>query len=404
MAVAVTLWGALPALAEPNEPVGRQVHVKQGDLPRPFATESVANGARVVARPADAGLNLPPGFVATLFAEGLSGPRWMTVAENGDVILAESAAGRLRVLADRDGDGRAELNQVLIDGLDRPHGLAIQGGYLYVGEPGRIVRFAYRAGDSKGKPPVEAVTAPGALGDGSGHWTCDIVFQPDGKAFYVSVGSRGNTAEEPLPRASVQLFAADGSGQRTFASGLRNAIGIAFHPLTGELYASVNERDRLGDGLVPDYLARLVDGGFYGWPYAYLGPNPDPNFGARRPDLVARTIAPDVLFDSHSAPIGMVFYNGQQFPPEYQGDAFIAFQGSWNSAKPTGHKVVRVPFKDGRPTGVYENFVTGFWFAGRERAVIWGRPAGLAIAKDGSLLIADDAGGTLWRVSYQQPR
>jgi glucose/arabinose dehydrogenase len=198
----------------------------------------------------------------------------------------------------------------------------------------------------------------------------------------------------------VQRFAADDGGQATFAAGLRNPVGIAFYPGTTELYVVVNERDGLGDGLVPDYLTRLAPGGFYGWPHAYLGANPDPDFGPRRPDLVAATLVPDVLFQSHSAPLGLVFYDARQFPQSYRGDAFVALHGSWNAAQPTGYKVVRVPFKNGRPIGGYENFATGFWARGKTSARVWGRPAGLAVAADGSLLIADDVGQVVWRVRY----
>jgi glucose/arabinose dehydrogenase len=210
-------------------------------------------------------------------------------------------------------------------------------------------------------------------------------------------------AEEEPPRATIRVFAADGSGGRTFASGLRNPVGIAIRPGSDELWAVVNERDGLGDGLVPDYLARVREGAFHGWPYAYAGPNPDPDFGAKRPDLVAATVVPDVLFESHSAPLGLVFYEGAQFPDEYRGDAFVALHGSWNRSRPTGYKVVRVPFEDGRPVGGYENFAVGFWIEGEETARVWGRPAGLALGGDGSLLVADDAGGTVWRIRWVGP-
>ena len=226
--------------------------------------------------------------------------------------------------------------------------------------------------------------------------------RPDGKRFFIAIGSESNIGEDPLPHASVQSFAADGSDQRTYASGLRNPVGIAFYPGTNDLYTVVNERDGLGDGLVPDFLTRLQEGGFYGWPYAYIGHHPQPDFPSR-PEMVAKTLTPDLLFQSHSAPLGLVFYEGSMFPAEYKGDAFVALHGSWNSAEPTGYKIVRVPFKDGRPQGYYENFLTGFWLGGTSPAQVWGRPAGLAVAADGSLLIADDAGGVVWRVSYKKP-
>jgi glucose/arabinose dehydrogenase len=216
----------------------------------------------------------------------------------------------------------------------------------------------------------------------------------------VAIGSGSNLGEEPPPRASVQEFVLDASHRESFATGLRNPVGIAFYPGSKDLYVVVNERDKQGDGLVPDYLTRLTRDGFYGWPYAYIGPNPQPGYAKKRPDLVEETILPDFLFEPHSAPLGLVFYDGEQFPKDYHGDAFVALHGSWNAAKPRGYMVVRVPFKDSRPQGYYEAFVTGFWTAGEKTARVVGRPAGLAVAKDGSLLIADDVGKRIWRVSY----
>ena len=222
----------------------------------------------------------------------------------------------------------------------------------------------------------------------------------------MAIGSEGNLEVDPAPRASIMQFDIDGSGGRVFASGLRNPVGIAFQPGTGNLYATVNERDGLGDGLVPDYLTAVTDAGFYGWPYAYIGPNPQPGYADRRPDLVQRTLVPDVLFQSHSAPMALVFARGGQFPDDWQGDAFVAFRGSWNAAVPTGYKVVRVPFRDGNPLGWYENFVTGFRLdppGRRTTAKVWGRPVGMALARDGSLLIAVDVDNSIWRVRRAKP-
>jgi glucose/arabinose dehydrogenase len=256
----------------------------------------------------------------------------------------------------------------------------------------------YKPGDTKAAGRRELVGAEGALGSGGGHWTRNIAFSPDGAHFYVSVGSAGNIDEERAPRATVQEFKADGSGQRTFASGLRNPVGIAFYPGTSDLYVVVNERDGLGDGLVPDYLTRLKDGGFYGWPYAYIGPHPQPDYAQRRPDLVKATIVPDVLFQSHSAPLGLVFYEGAQFPAAYRGGAFVALHGSWNSGKPTGYKVVFVPFKDGKPAGAPEDFLTGF-LPDPKSGVAYGRPVGVAVDAKGALLVADDVGNIVWRIA-----
>ncbi len=383
-----------------DQPPGQRFHVRPTDLPAPYASDSVANSAIRIARPRGATLDLPPGFRANLFADGFAHARWLAVAANGDVFLAQPRPGKVTLLRDADGDGKAELKVTFADGFDRPHGLAFHGGYLYVADLRRVWRLAYRPGQTKAVGPAQAVTEAGALGGGGGHWTRNLAFSPDGKRFYVSIGSRGNLGEDPEPRATVREFDARGGTGRTFAAGLRNPVGIAFYPGTNDLYVVVNERDGMGDGLVPDYLTRLKRGGFYGWPYAYIGSHPQPEYAGRRPDLVARSIVPDVLFKSHSAPLGLVFYDGKLFPPAYRGDAFVALHGSWNSGKPTGYMVVRVPFKDGRPLGYYETFASGFWMSGKGTARVWGRPVGLAVAKDGSLLVADDVGQTVWRITY----
>ncbi len=221
-----------------------------------------------------------------------------------------------------------------------------------------------------------------------------------GVALFVGVGSLSNIGVEPEVKATIQRFEADGSGQTTYASGMRNATALAFHPDTGDLYATVQERDGLGDRLVPDYLVRVEKGAFYGWPYSYIGRNPQPGFAEKRPDKVQAAVAPDLLFEAHSALLDLMFYTGEQFPAEYRGDAFVAMQGSWNRTEPTGYKLVRIPFKNGRPQGFYENFMTGFWVGGIKQAEIWGRPVALAMAKDGALLVADEVSGTIWRVAY----
>jgi glucose/arabinose dehydrogenase len=278
--------------------------------------------------------------------------------------------------------------------------LAIRAGAVYVADTRAVWRLPYRVGEKQAGGPAERVTPPGALGSGGSHWTRNIVFAPDGAHFFVAIGSAGNLAEEPAPRATVQAFAADGSNQRTFADGLRNPVGIAVRPGSDELWVVVNERDGLGDELVPDYLTRIRRGDFFGWPYAYTGTNPQPGFADRRPDLVRRSRVPDLLFRSHSAPIGLVFYTGTSFPPAYRGDAFVALRGSWNADRPRGYMVARVPFEDGRPRGYYEAFATGFWVAGTTTAQVIGRPAGLAVTGDGALLIADDTGDRVWQVRY----
>jgi len=425
LACAVHLSAGTPARAEDS--VGQRFEIRAEDLPEPFATPSASNWPLIVERPDGPVLDVPAGFAVSAFASGLEEPRWLAVAENGDVFVSESTSGRIALLRDADGDGAAEVRSVYLSGLDRPHGLAFHGDSLFIAEVGQIRRVRYVPGELEAHDPIETVTAEGSLGDGRAHWSRNIVFAPDGQHFYVSVGSRSNRDDDPPPSATVQRFAADGSDQTTFASGLRNPVGIAFYPGTDDLYVVVNERDGLGDELVPDYLTRVEDGGFYGWPYAYLGKHLDPLYEAAGQGVLERVLEPDVLFMAHSAPLGLVFYDGTQFPPDYAGDAFVALHGSWNAASPTGYKIVRIPFEDGRPADWYENFAVGFrleqtswlddllnadslrdvgrwmkyWFYDDERARIWGRPVGLAIAKDGSLLIADDVSGTVWRIAYE---
>ncbi len=398
-ALAVSLAVGLPVLAQ-DQTVGVRYEVRASDMPDPFATRSAVNPPTRIPRPADARLDAPPGFAVSLFADGLDHARWMVVAENGDVLVAEPGADKITLLRDADGDGAAEFRATFATGLDRPHGLAIHGGHLYVGMPRQIVRFAYRAGQERAATAPEAVTPPGALGDGQGHSTRNLAFSEDGATLFVSVGSRSNVGVEAPPRATVQALDMNDRSMRTVAAGVRNPVGVAVHPDTNEVFVVVNERDGLGDGLVPDYLTHLEPGAFYGWPFAYVVANPDPQFGKIRPDLVDLTRVPDVLFQSHSAPLGLVIYDADRFPAAYRGDAFVALHGSWNAAAPVGYMIARVPFEGARPVGHYESFVTGFWAAGERTARVWGRPAGLAVAADGSLLIADDVGQVIWRVHY----
>lgn len=389
---------ALPTAAADHP--GQRFSIQFQDLPAPGATRSASNGPRAVRQPSDANLAVPEGFKVNVFAEGLSHARWLVVASNGDVFVAEPNAGRVTLLRDTVGDGRADTGGTFISGLDRPHGMAISGAYLYVTTPRNVFRIPYTPGDTMARGPAELVGLPGMLGDGRGHWTRNIAFAADGASFFVAVGSQSNISIEPAPRATVQRFNLDGTAQASFASGLRNSVGIAFRPGTNDLYVVVNERDGLGDGLVPDYFTRVQSGDFFGWPYAYSGAHPAPTWGAVKPDLVALTKAPDLMFQAHSAPLGLVFYEGQQFPEEYKGNAFVALHGSWNSAQPTGYKVVRIPFNAKGPAAYYENFLTGFWLRGTSPAQVFGRPVGLAVAADGSLLVADDTSQTIWRVSY----
>jgi len=396
----------------------------EADMPAPGASRSAANPSWAVARPDGALPKAPAGFAVSLFASGLNEPRIVRVAPNGDVFVAESAAGRVTVFSAADGAAKATTSAVFAAGLHRPFGIAFyppspDPRFVYVAETDRVVRFPYRSGETKAAGPAEVVVA--ALPSGRGHWTRDLVFSADGGTLFVSVGSASNAADE-MPdappeglaafvakhalgaawggeenRADVLAFDPDGGGVRVLATGLRNCSGLAVQPQTAALWCAVNERDSLGDDLPPDYATSVKPGAFYGWPWFYIGAHEDPRLKGRRADLAASVTVPDVLIQAHSAPLGIAFYNGAQFPAAYRGDAFVALHGSWNRAKRTGYKVVRLPFKDGAPTGEYEDFLVGFV---ADDASVWGRPVDVAVAHDGALLVTDDAGGAVWRVAY----
>lgn len=403
---------ASPAYSGSIETVGQRYEFSPSNLPVPYSTPSVSGmAAEHVARPEGAMPKVPKGFQVSIFAAGLERPREMAVAPDGTVFVAQTYEGKIVVLRDADGDGIAEMRRTFVDGFREPTGLAVQDGALYVADRRAVWRVGFD-GDTMRALPRIMVTRPGALGNGGGHITRELVFAPDGKHFFVAVGSETNIGEDPWPRASVQQFRADGHAQSTFASGLRNPVGLAFYPGTDDLYAVVNERFGLGAGLVPDYFTRVVHNGFYGYPYAYLGPHPDPQFGELRPDLVRTTLVPDVLFAAHSGPLGLLFAKGKGFPPEFRGDAIVALHGTRAGSGQAGYELVRVRFRDGRPEGGYETFMTGFGatdkpHAGHEATKeadvapnVWGRPVWLAEARDGALLVSDDVADVIWRVSW----
>jgi len=378
------------------------------DLPPPYDTKSAENGAKVVKRPEGAWPKAPEGFKVAEYATRLQNPRVIVTAPNGDQFVAESEPGRVKVLRDADGDGKPELEEVYAKGLRQPFGIAFyppgpSPKYVYVANTDSVVRFPYKDGDTKagGEPETIVADVPGGGKlRGGGHWTRDVQFSRDGRTMFVSVGSHSNVNDdaEEKRRANILAFDPDGKNERTYASGIRNAVGLAVDPKSGELWASVNERDGLGDHLVPDYITSVKEGGFYGWPWYYIGAHQDPRHEGKRPELKAKVIVPDVLLQSHSASLDLAFYTGDQFPAEYAGDLFAAEHGSWNRARRTGYKVIRVPLKEGKATGEYEDFLTGFV---TDKGDVWGRPVGVAVAKDGALLVTDDASGTVWRVSYE---
>ena len=378
----------------------RQYNIKPSDLPPPNPAEDAVNPPRVVPRPAGAQLTMPPGFSVDTFAEGeFREPRWLALAPNGDVFLSDARAGKIIVLRDANKDGVAEERFTFVEGMKQPFGMAFWKNYLYIGNTDTVLRFTYKPGQTKAEGTPEKITDLPGKGYRE-HWTRNVLFSPDGKKMYVTVGSETNVSPEPEPmRAAIVEFNPDGSGKRIFASGTRNPIGLAWLPGTRTLWAAVQERDRLGDDLVPDFVTEIKDGGFYGWPYAYMGFE-DPRRKGEQPDLVKKTITGNVLIESHSAVLGLAFNQGRMFPREYRGDAFVALHGSWNRSKRTGYKIIRIRFRDGKPVGGYEDFLVG-WMMGPDTKEVWGRPVGLLFLPDGSMLITDDGANKIWRVTYR---
>ncbi|MDZ8110505.1 MAG: sorbosone dehydrogenase family protein [Nostoc sp. DedQUE12a] len=385
----------------------KPIRINLKNLPAPFATESASKRPEVVPIPENPVLRVPPGFTVNVFAEDLNAPRWLALTPSGDVLVTETGQNRIRLLRDSNGDGVADVQETFAtreNGLNRPFGMAFAGDSFFLGNTDAVLRFPYTEGENKITGNGQKIADLPAEGYNN-HWTRNVVVSPDGNKLYVSIGSGTNVDEEPLPRASVQVMNLDGSQQQTFASGLRNPVGLDFHPVTKELYTTVNERDGIGDDLVPDYLTRIRQGEFYGWPYTYLTPNNlDPrqknNDRSKRPDLAALTKTPDVLFQAHSAALGLQFYDGKTFPQKYRNGAFSAFRGSWNRDRGTGYKVVFVPFDaKGQPQGYYEDFLTGFLLNPSVPST-WGRPVGLLVLPDGSLLVTEEANNRIYRIQY----
>ena len=381
--------------------------ITPADMPKPYATKSADNDARVLARPSNAWPQALEGFKVEQIATGLKGPRLIRTAPNGDLFIAESHKGQIRVLRGIGSDGKAQTVQVFAKGLNRPFGIAFyplgaNPQFVYVANTDSVVKFPYQNGDLKARGGAQTVVKSipgGGLLHGGGHWTRDIAFSKDGQKMFVSVGSHSNVSDDADEdhRADVLEFNADGSNEKIYASGIRNAVGIAINPTTGDLWVSVNERDELGDNLVPDYISSIQEGGFYGWPWYYIGPNQDPRHEGKHPELKDKVLVPDVLLQAHSASLEMAFYDGKMFPAEYSGYAFAAEHGSWNRAKRTGYKIICVPVHNGKATGEYMDFVTGFVTQNGE---VWGRPVGVTVASDGALIFTDDGSDSVWRVTY----
>jgi glucose/arabinose dehydrogenase/cytochrome c2 len=412
---------------------GKRHRIEVAALPAPFASPSSTNRSFVVPRPQSATLSLPPGFTINTFVAGLGGPRRMLLAPNGDIFVTEIYGGRVAVLHPSPDGSRATGHDVYASGLKQPFGLAfypdaVHPRWLYVAETNRVVRYAYESGDvkSRGEPQVVIPQLP----SGVGHFTRDIAFSPDGKQLFVSVGSGSNVAEtmskkspqeiqawesvhglgaawdQETDRATVLVFDAKAPASPViYAAGIRNCVGLTVQPANGSLWCTTNERDALGDDLVPDYSTRVTRGAFYGWPWYYIGSHEDPRLKGERPDLAGKVAVPDVLYQAHSASLGMTFYVGSSgksaFPQTYVGDAFVALHGSWNRSLRTGYKLVRVHMKNGEPTGEYEDFLTGFIV---DDTSVWGRPVATVQLADGSLLLSEDGNNVIYRISYAKPK
>ncbi len=396
-------------------------------LPEPYSTKSTSNFSRVIGWPAGKMPIAPKGFKVSLFAEKFSNPRWIYIAPNGDVFISEAgtrrpktlksgdntafynsksqnfgSANKIVLFRDVDNDGDYESRFDYLQGLNQPFGILILNDYFYIANTDGVLRFPYNKTDTtitgEGKQILDL-----PAGGYNNHWTRNIIASPDKSKIFISVGSASNVAEhgidEEYRRAGILEINPDGSGEKIFATGLRNPVGMDWEPQTGKLWTAVNERDGLGDDLVPDYATSVKKSGFYGWPYSYFGANEDPRLKGMRPDLVKKTIIPDVPLGSHTASLGLVFYSAKQFPEKYQGGMFIGQHGSWNRSELSGYKVVFVPFKDGKPSGPFEDFLTGF-IANPETSEVFGRPVCVAILPDGSLLVSDDAAKVIWKITY----
>ena len=373
-------------------------YAQQKSLPAPYATASVNNRPRVIPQPAGARLKLPPGFQMEIFQEGFKQPRFMLLGPSNEILLSDSGGGN-----GRDPSGAVYVlegkeRRVVVPNLVRPYGLAIQGGYLYVGMPESIQRWKYdtrtRTVSGEGQEIVSL------KGMGMGHWTRSLLFSRDGRKLFVGQGSGSNVnAGEDPHRAAISTYNPDGSGWEVYASGTRNPIGLKWYPGTDTLWAAVQERDELGDDLVPDFFTSIGKGAFYGFPYAYTGPHEDPRRKGENPGLVAKSIAGDVLLGSHVAVLDFTFYTGRMFPAHYQGGAFLAYHGSWNRSKRVGQSIVFQPFQNGKPSGGIEDVVSG-WMLDPDSRDVWGRPVAVLQLPDGSLLISEDGNNRVWRLSF----
>jgi glucose/arabinose dehydrogenase len=379
-----------------NTALAQVTHGQKPNLPAPFSTKSAGNGPDGVKPPEGFLPKAPGGFHVSIYAKDFKVPRFMTVAPNGDIFVADTGAGQVIILRDPQHGGGTPVKEIFAEKQNRPFGIAFHDDYVYVGNTTEVVRFKYDKTTSKRTGEAEHIMSM----PGGGHSTRTVAFSPDGTKLFVSIGSGSNIdIEKDQRRAAVSLMDPDGKNSRIYAFGLRNAVGLAVEPVTGKMWVTVNERDELGDDLPPDYFTSIKDGGFYGWPYSYIGSNVDSRVKPQRPDLVAKAIIPDVLLGAHVAPLQFAFYTGKQFPTLYHGGAFIAEHGSWNRASRNGYQVAFVGFKNGEAAEDPVPFLTGFVPDPKGKNVD-GRPVGVVVAPDGSLLVSDDGAGVIYRVSY----
>jgi glucose/arabinose dehydrogenase len=383
-------------LAAPGILCAQVTHGQKPQLPAPFATKSAGNPPEE-AKPAKGFLpTVPAGFKINIFASDFNEPRWLTVAPNGkDIFLADTHGNTIYILRDSENSGGSQKRETFLSGLDEPFGIAFHDDYIYVGDTDAVLRYKFDPVNSKKLGDAEKIMDLPRRG----HSTRAVAFSADGKHLFVSVGSQSNVdIESDSRRAAVTICDPDGKNARLYATGLRNPVGIALEPKTGVLFTSVNERDGLGDDLPPDYFTSVQDGGFYGWPYSYIGSNVDPRVNPQKPELVAKAIIPDVLLGAHRAPLQFAFYTGKQFPASYQGGVFLCEHGSWNRSQRAGYQVVFIPFKDGKPSGYPQPFLTGL-VPDPSKGNVNGRPVGVAVAPDGSLLVSDDGAQVVYRIS-----
>jgi len=386
---------------------GTTVKTAIGDLtlPAPYATKSKTNRNSMVDWPEGATPKAPAGFTVTKFADALDNPRWTYIAPNGDIFVCESGtmAGKnqITVFRDKDKDGTFETRETYLKGLNKPFGMLVADNHFYVANTDGLYRYPYKETELKmSSKAVKVLELP--AGGYNNHWTRNLISNADGSKIYISVGSGSNVGENGMDkevrRANILEINPDGTGERIFASGLRNPVGMDWNPGNGELWTAVNERDELGDDLVPDYITSVKQGGFYGWPYSYYGNILDPRMKGLGKDLAAKAIVPDVPVGAHTASLGLAFYDKDAFPARYRNGAFVGQHGSWNRSQISGYKVVFVPFKNGSPSGKPEDFLTGF-IANEQKAEVYGRPVAVTVMNDGSLLVNDDSGNTIWKVT-----